>query len=106
MRFGFERFREGLEGRCWYSETVDSLASDPSLDVGKIEPDFDAAEVGAFGANGGGDAGADMARRANVACEFGLNFAKLGNFVHGGLIDFFLGVEAGTHGPLVDEMEE
>src|SRR6266567_6367084 len=80
--------------------------SDAAGDVGKIEPDFDAAEVGAFGADGGGDAGADMARRADAACEFGLHFAKLGNFVHGGLIDFFLGVEAGTHGPLVDEMEE
>src|SRR5207249_8489321 len=33
-------------------------------------------------------------------------FAELGEFVHGGLIDFFLGVEASAHGPFVDEMEE
>ena len=35
-----------------------------------------------------------------------MDFAELGEFVHRGLIDFFLGVEAGAHGPFVDEMEE
>ncbi len=62
--------------------------------------------MGAFGADGGGDAGADVARRADVAGEFGMDFAELGEFVHGGLVDFFLGVEAGAHGPFVEEMEE
>ncbi len=74
--------------------------------MGEVEPDFDAAEVRAFGAEGSGDAGAEMAGRADVTCEFGMNFAELGDFVHGGLIDFFLGIEAGAHGPFVEEMEE
>ena len=75
-------------------------------DVGEIEPDFDAAEVGAFGADGSGDAGADVAGGADVASEFWVDFAELGEFVHGSLVDFFLGVEAGAHGPFVEEMKE
>src|SRR5258705_312843 len=35
-----------------------------------------------------------------------MDFAELGDFIHGGLVDFFLGVEAGAHGSFVDEMEE
>ncbi len=81
-------------------------ALDAAGDVGEVEPDFDAAEVGAFGADGRGDAGAKMAGRADVACEFGMDFTELGNFVHRGLVDFFLGVKAGAHGPLVEKMEE
>ena len=75
---------------------------DAALDVGEVEPDFDAAKVGAFGADGRGDAGANVARGADVASEFGMDFAELGDFVHGGLVDFFLGVEAGAHGPFVN----
>src|SRR6266404_6487564 len=91
----------------WYgSPSKEKAASDATGDVGEVEPDFDAAEVGAFGADGGGDAGADMAGWANVAGEFGMDFAELGEFVHGGLVDFFLGVEAGAHGPFVEEVEE
>ena len=74
--------------------------------VGEVEPDFYAAEVGAFGADGGGDAGAEMAGWADVAGELRMDFAELGDFVHGGGVDFFLGVEAGAHGPFVEEMEE
>src|SRR5712692_9691392 len=80
--------------------------SDAAGDVGEVEPDFDAAEVRALGADGSGDAGAEMAGRADVTGEFGVDFAELGDFVHGGLIDFFLGVEAGAHGPFVEKMEE
>src|SRR5437588_3339710 len=80
--------------------------SDAAGDVGEVQPDFDAAEVGAFGTDGGGDAGADVAGRADVAREFGVDFAELGEFVHRGPVDFFLGVEAGAHGPFVEEMEE
>ena len=47
-----------------------------------------------------------MARRADVAGELRVDFAELGDFVHGGRVDFFLGVEACTHGPFVEEMEE
>ncbi len=47
-----------------------------------------------------------MARRADVTREFGVDFAELCDFVHGGLVDFFLSVEASPHGPFVDEMEE
>ena len=79
---------------------------DAARGVGEIEPDLDAAEVGAFGADGGGDVGAEMARGADVAGEFGMDLAELGDFVHGGGVDFFLGVEAGAHGPFVEEMEE
>jgi len=35
-----------------------------------------------------------------------VDFAELGNFVEGGAVDFFLGVEAGAHGPFVEEVEE
>ena len=35
-----------------------------------------------------------------------MDLAELGDFVHGGLVDFFLGVKAGAHGPFVNEMEE
>src|SRR5258708_6604605 len=80
--------------------------SNAAGDVGEIEPDFDAAEVGGFGADGGGDTGTDVAGGADVSSEFGVDFAELGEFVHGGLVDFFLGVEAGAHGPFVEEMEE
>ncbi len=60
----------------------------------------------ALGADGSGNAGAEMAGRADVTCEFGMDFAELGDFVHGGLIDFFLGVKAGAHSPFVEKMEE
>ena len=76
-------------------------ASNAAGDVGEVEPDFDAAKMRAFGADGRGDACAQVARRADVARELGMNFAELGNFVHGGLEDFFLGVEASSHGPFV-----
>jgi len=62
--------------------------------------------VRTLGADGSGDAGSDVARRTDVAGEFGVDFAELGEFVHGGLIDFFLGVEASAHGPFVEKMEE
>jgi len=74
--------------------------------VGEVEPDFYAAEVGAFGADGGGDVGAEMAGRADVFCELGVDLAELSDLVHGGGVDFFLGVEARAHGPFVEEMEE
>ena len=35
-----------------------------------------------------------------------MDLAELGDFVHAGGVDFFLGVEAGAHGPFVEEMEE
>ena len=62
--------------------------------------------MGAFGADGGGDIGAEVAGGADVFGELGMDFAELGDFVHGGGVDFFLGVEAGAHGPFVEEMEE
>ena len=82
------------------------LRSDAAGDVREVEPDFDAAEMGTFGADGSGDTGAKMARRSDEFCELGVDFAKLGDFVERGLVDFFLRVEAGAHGPFVEEMEE
>ena len=38
--------------------------------------------------------------------ELGMDLAELGDFVHAGDVDFFLGVEAGAHGPFVEKMEE
>ena len=35
-----------------------------------------------------------------------MDLAELCDFVHAGGVDFFLGVEAGAHGPFVEEMEE
>ena len=83
-----------------------SLRLDAAGGVGEVEPDLYAAEVGAFGADGGGDVGAEMARRADKFGELGMDFAELGDFVHAGGVDFFLGVEAGAHGPFVEEMEQ
>ena len=83
-----------------------SLDLDAAGRVGEVEPDFYAAEVGAFGADGGGDVGAEMAGGADVFGELGMDLAELGDFVHAGGVDFFLGVEAGAHGPFVKEMEE
>src|SRR5690348_2084444 len=98
---------------CWYDadqgrdvSTADPLPSDAAKDIGEIEPDFDAAEVGAFGADGSGDAGAEMTRGTDEAGELWMDFAKLGHFVHGSLVDLFLSVEAGAHGPFVEEMEK
>src|SRR5208282_83066 len=73
---------------------------------GEIEPDFDATEVRAFGADGRGDAGAQVAGRADVAGKFGMHFTDLGNFVDGGVVNFLLSVEAGAHGPFMEEMEK
>ena len=39
---------------------------DAAGDVGEVEPDFHAAEVRAFGADGGGDVCAEVARGADV----------------------------------------
>ena len=38
--------------------------------------------------------------------ELRMDFAELGDFVERGLVDFFLSVEAGAHGPFVEEVEE
>lgn len=62
--------------------------------------------MGAFGADGGGDVGAEVAGRADIFGECRMDFAKLGDFVHARGVDFFLGIEAGAHGPLVEKMEE
>ena len=62
--------------------------------------------MGAFGADGGGDSGAEIARGADVTREFGEHFADLFHFLDGGLVDFFLGVEAGAHGPFMEKVEE
>ena len=75
-------------------------------DVGEVEPDFYAAEVGTFGADRCGDASANMAGRADVARELRMDFAELGYFIKRRFVDFFLSVEAGAHGPFVEEMEE
>src|SRR5215470_1628857 len=82
------------------------MTSDAAGDVGEVQPDFDAAEMRAFGADRRGDAGAKMARRADVAREFGMDFPKLRDFVHRGLKNFFLRVEAGAHGPFVEQMKQ
>src|SRR5271167_1260276 len=74
--------------------------------VVEVEPDFYAAEVGAFGAVGGGDVGAEAAGGGVVFGVLGVGLAELGDFVHARGVDFVLGVEAGAHGPFVEEMEE
>src|SRR5467141_4001763 len=62
---------------------------DAAGDVGEVQPDFYAAEVGAFGADGSGDSGAEVTGWADVFGELRMNFAKLGDFVERGLVDFF-----------------
>jgi hypothetical protein len=51
--------------------------SDPALDVGKIGPDFYAAEVGSFGADRSGDSSSEIAGRADVLSEFGEHLPDL-----------------------------
>src|ERR1700689_2551125 len=80
--------------------------SDAALHVWKIEPDFYAAEVRAFGADGSGDSGAQNAGWADVTRELRKNFADLRDLVHRRLVNLFLGVEAGAHGPFVEQMKE
>src|SRR3970040_395377 len=79
---------------------------DAALDIGKILPDFDAAKMGTIGADGGGDPGADVTRRAEPAGNFRMDAADLLKLIHRSQIDFFLGVEAGPHRPLVEQMEQ
>ena len=62
--------------------------------------------MGAFGANGSRDACAEVARWTDKFGELGMDFAELRDFIERGLIDFFLGVEAGAHGPFMEKMEE
>ena len=59
-----------------------------------------------LGADGSGDSGAEIARRTDVTREFGEHFAHLFHFFDGGLIDLFLGVEAGAHRPFVEKVKE
>src|SRR5258708_18062708 len=108
---GLEKRRFQWKGRFRITRrTSCSVLSGRALDgagvVGEVEPGFYAAEVGAFGADGSGDAGAEVAGRTDVAGELGVDFAELCDFVHGGRVDFFLSVEAGAHGPFVEEMQE
>ena len=42
------------------------MVSDAAGDVGEVEPDLDAAEVRAFGADGRSNTGAEIAGRADV----------------------------------------
>src|SRR5713101_8156252 len=94
----------GRAGLTWRRMPRPQL--DAAGNVGEVEPDFYAAEVRAFGADGRGDAGAEVAWGADVAGELRVDFAELRDFVEGGAVDFLLGVEAGAHGPFVEEMEE
>src|SRR6266851_10512836 len=94
----------GRAGLTWRSMLRPQL--DAAGDVGEVEPDFYAAEVRALGADGGGDARAEVAWGADVAGELRMDFTELRDFVEGGAVDFLLGVEASAHGPFVEEMEE
>src|SRR5258708_26021995 len=95
------RFRINRRTSC---SVLAGRALDAARCVGEVEPDFYAAEVGAFGADGSGDAGAEVAGRADVAGELRVDFGELCDFVHGGRGDFFLCVEAMAPGPFVEGM--
>ena len=90
--------------------TPELLGGPPSLDtalnMGEVEPDFYTAEMRAFGADGRGDAGTEMAGWADIAGKFRMHFTDLGDFVHRSVVDFLLGVETGAHGPFVKEMQK
>src|SRR5579871_4181689 len=80
--------------------------SDAACNVGEVEPDLDAAEVRTFRTDGSRDASTYVAWRANEFCKLGMDTTEFGYFIHAGGVNFFLRVEAGTHGPFVEEMEE
>ena len=71
---------QGLGMPCVYKQI--NGESYAARGVGKVEPDFYAAEVGAFSANGGSDIGAEVARGPDVPGELRVDFAELGDFVH------------------------
>ena len=72
--------KKKIAGRftCW---NVFDKDSDAARDPGEVEPDFYAAKVGAFGADGGGDAGSEVAGWADVLGELRVDLAELGDFV-------------------------
>ena len=82
------------------------MVSDAAGSIGEVQPNFDAAKMGTFGADGRGNTGAKIAGRADVTREFRMDFAELRDFIHRGLKNLFLGVETGAHRPFVKKMEE
>src|SRR5438874_6320054 len=62
--------------------------------------------MGAFGTDGSGDSGAEKTWRTDVLGQLRMDSAELGDFVERGLVDFFLSVEAGAHGPFMEKMEK
>jgi hypothetical protein len=63
---------------------------------------IDATEAGAFGADRGGDVRAEIAGGPKWRARWG-GLAELGDFIHRGGVDFFLGVEAGAQGLFVKD---
>ena len=82
------------------------LISDPPVDIRKIEPDFHAAEVRTFGADRCGNSRANVARRTDDSARNRESCADLSNFFQRCLINLFLGVEAGPHGPFMQQMQQ
>src|SRR2546425_3222616 len=60
----------------------------------------------AFRADGRGDACAKMTGRADESCNFRVDLAELGDLFQGCLVNFFLRVEAGAHGPFVEQVKQ
>src|SRR5579864_7261075 len=70
-----------------------------ALDIGELLPHFDAAEMRSLGTDGCGDARPHITGRTDVAGQFGERRPHLRHFLHGGLINLLLRIEAGAHGP-------
>ena len=89
-----------------HQRVSDARQSNSPLDFWKFLPDLHAAEVRAFGADGRGDSGADVARRPEVSSERRKRGADLLDLFHRGLVNLLLRVEAGAHRPLVQQMQQ
>jgi signal transduction histidine kinase len=80
--------------------------SNRPLDRGKALPHLDSAKMRSFGADRRCDGRSQIARGAEVAADGGIERAHLFDFLNRRRIDFLLRIEAGPHGPFVQQMQQ
>jgi len=79
---------------------------DAASDVGEIEPDFDAQKWEPSVQMGVAIPARRWQGGPTYLREFRVDARSSATFVHGGGVNFFLGIEAGAHGPFVEKVEE
>src|ERR1700722_7373930 len=86
-------------------ETVAS-ASNPPFDVWEIEPDFHAAEMRAFRADGSRNPRPQIAWRTDIPPERRQRPAHLLDLFNRSLINLFLRIETRAHGPFMQQVQQ